>query len=132
VVVPPNVFVDMGGVFLKYIENEKLVARFPNRENYMNPVGFMQGGIITAAIDNTASPLSYTLGPPNITKEITTTFKRPITKLDTFIEVTATVREITETNIKLNASARNERGKLAATAETICVFIKPRKNASNE
>lgn len=123
---PPNIFCLMGGVFLEFIEHQCLVVRFPNREEYMNPVGFMQGGIITAAIDNTISPLSYTLGPQNVTQVITTTFKRPVTKADRFIDVTATVGEIAEKGIRLGASVRNEQGKLVATAEAYCVYIKPR------
>lgn len=128
---PPNIFVEMGGKFTEFIKNKHLVARFPNRESYMNPVGFMQGGIVIAAIDNTVSPLSYTLGPPNVTKEITTRFRRPITTADRFIEVIAVVGELTETSIKLTAVVRKENGKLAATAEVYCVFIKPRTHASN-
>ncbi len=128
---PPNIFLEMGGIFVEFIENQRLVVQFPNKEIYRNPVGFMQGGIITAAIDNTISPLSYTVGPPNVTKEITTIFKRPITEEDKYIEVTATVDSITETSVILSAIARNAKGKVAATAEACCVFINPRKNASN-
>lgn len=125
---PPNIFSEMDGQFLEFAENESLVARFPNRENYMNPVRFMQGGIITAAIDNTVSPLSYTLGSPCVTKEITTTFKRPITEADSFIYVTAIFDDISDKSVKLRAFVRNEKGRLAALAHVICIFIKPRNN----
>jgi len=75
---PPKIFLDMEGEFIEFVKGEKLIAQFPNFERYMNPFGFMQGGIIVAAIDNTIAPLSYVSAPPNITKEINTTFKRPI------------------------------------------------------
>lgn len=57
---PPKVFLDMDDEFIEFIEGEKLVARYPNKSRYRNPFGFMQGGIIVAAIDNTIAPLSYT------------------------------------------------------------------------
>lgn len=53
---PPKVFIDMEGEFIGFVEGEKLIARYPNKSRYMNPFGFMQGGIIVASIDNTISP----------------------------------------------------------------------------
>ena len=121
---PPKVFVDMEGEFIEFVEGSSLTARFPNKERYMNPFGFMQGGIITAAIDNTVSPLSYVVGPPSITKEIKTTYKRPIQKTDRFIDVFASVVEKTSSNIVLKAEVKNEKGKLAAIGLAKGVFIK--------
>lgn len=126
---PPRIFVDMGGEFIDFVEGESLTARFPNKASYMNPFGFMQGGIIVAAIDNTVSPLSYMLGPPNITQEISTAFKRPIKQTDRFIEVTARMLEKTATHIVMQAEVRNESGKLAAKGIAKCMFIKNRKPA---
>ena len=121
---PPKVFLDMKGEFTEFVKGEKLVARFPNLERYMNPFGFMQGGIIVAAIDNTIAPLSYVSALPNITKEINTTYKRPIKQSDTYIQVIATVVKLTATNITLHAEVLNSKGKLAASAVSNCVFIK--------
>ena len=121
---PPKVFVDMDGEFIEFIKGEKLTARYPNKLRYMNPFGFMQGGIIVAAIDNTISPLSYASAEPNITSEINTTYKRPIKESDKFIEVIATILEKTSTHIILQAEVLNEKGKLAAKAISTCVFIK--------
>ena len=124
---PPKVFIDMEGEFIDFVEGETLTVRFPNKERYMNPLGFMQGGIIVAAIDNTIGPLSYMLAQPNITKEINTTFKRPITQSDSYIDVTASMIQKTSTHIVLQAEVRNEKGKLAARGIANCVFIKERK-----
>jgi uncharacterized protein (TIGR00369 family) len=124
---PPKVFADMDGEFIDFVEGESLTVRFPNKERYMNPFGFMQGGIIVAAIDNTIAPLSYMLAPPNITKEISTTFKRPITQSDRYINVIASMIQKTSTHIVLQAEVRNEKGKLAAKGIANCVFIKKRK-----
>ena len=123
---PPKVFFDMDGEFIDYVEGEYLTARYPNKERYMNPFGFMQGGIIVAAIDNTISPLSYISAPPNITKEINTTYKRPIKVSDRFIDVIATVIEKTAVSIILQAEVMNEKGKLAAKGVANCIYIKDR------
>ena len=121
---PPKVFIDMEGEFIEFVEGKKLVARFPNKERYMNPFGYMQGGIIVAAMDNTISPLSYVVAPPSITKEIITTYKRPIKENDSFIDVIGTILEKSEKQIILKAEVMNEKGKLAATGIATCVFIK--------
>ncbi|NIQ11798.1 MAG: hypothetical protein GWO23_20080, partial [Gammaproteobacteria bacterium] len=76
-------------------------------------------------------PLSYTVGPPNVTKEISTKFKRPVTVADRFVEVTATISELNETSIKLSAIVRKESGKVAAVAEAYCVFINQRTHGSD-
>lgn len=114
----------MQGEFIEFVNGEKLVAQFPNLERYMNPFGFMQGGIIVAAIDNTISPLSYVSAPPSITKEINTTYKRPIKACDECIKVMATIVKKSATHIMLHAEVLNAKGKLAASAVVNCVFIK--------
>jgi len=121
---PPKVFTDMQGEFIEFVKGERLVAQFPNQERYNNPFGFMQGGIIVAAIDNTIAPLSYVSAPPNITKEINTLYKRPIKSCDKFIKVIATVVNQSSTHIQLRADVLNQKGKLAAKAVANCVFIK--------
>lgn len=128
---PPKVFIDMEGEFIDLVEGISLTASFPNKDRYMNPMGFMQGGIITAAIDNTVSPLSYMLGSPNVTQTISTTFKRPVKKTDRFIIVEASMIEKTETHIVMQAEVKNDSGKLMANGIAKCVFIKNRKSNEN-
>ncbi|NOQ17472.1 MAG: PaaI family thioesterase [Methyloprofundus sp.] len=123
---PPKIFMDMSGEFIAYVADKSLTVRFPNKERYMNPFGFMQGGMIVAAMDNTIAPLSYIVAPPNITKEFNTAFKRPITPKDEYIEVIASIIERTATQIILQAEVSNAKGKLAATGIATCVFIKAR------
>ena len=56
---PPPVFDTMKGEVVSYdSENEILTNKFPVLHEYLNPYGYMQGGIISAAIDNTIGPLS--------------------------------------------------------------------------
>ncbi len=128
---PPKVFVDMRGEFIEFVEGISLTARFPNMERYMNPFGYMQGGIIVAAMDNTISPLSYVSAPPNITKEINTKYKRRVKASDQFIDVVGTVAKKTTSNIILHAEVLNEKGKLAAKGVANCVFIKGIRGTQN-
>ena len=125
---PPKIFIDMEGEFIQFVENIKLIARFPNMERYMNPFGFMQGGILVAAMDNTISPFSYASGPPSITKEITTEFKRPVKRVEKYIDVMATVVEKTSSCILLQAEVLNEKGKLVAKSLANCVYVKGVRN----
>ncbi|MGZ5012033.1 MAG: PaaI family thioesterase [Methylobacter sp.] len=92
----PKVFTDMEGEFID-VDGDILIARFPGKERYMNPFGFMQGGIIVAAIDNTVAPLSYLWAPPNISKEISAVFKRPFAWNDRYIDGIASLIEKTST-----------------------------------
>lgn len=79
-------------------------------------------------MDNAIAPLSYMLAPPNITKEINASFKRPVTQSDCYIDGYYTsVIEKTSTHIILQVEVRNEKGKLAAKGRAHCVFIKARK-----
>lgn len=124
---PPNIFLDMDGEFVEYIEGESLTARFPFKERYENPFGYMQGGIIVAAIDNTVSPLSYLVSPPNVTTHINTTYIRPVKNTEKFIEVIASVVEKTANGIHFMAKVKSERGKLLATSTVSCSVIRSRQ-----
>lgn len=126
--IPPRVFLDMEGTFIEYIENTRLVAHYPNKERYMNPFGFMQGGIIVAAMDNTIGPLSYAAAPPSVTKEIHTEYKRPVKSSDSYIKVEATVVEKNDTSITLQARVFNENGKLAASCISNCIYVKANRS----
>lgn len=128
---PPKVFLNMQGEFIEFVEGQRLVARYPNLERYANPFGFMQGGIIVAAMDNTVSPLSYMVAPPNITSGIEAIFKRPIKGADPFIDVIATVVNRSDSSISLQAEVLNARGKRAAMGIAKCTFIKGRGGESN-
>jgi len=121
---PPKVFLDMEGEFVDFVEGKSLTIRYPNRERYSNPFGFMQGGIITAAIDNTVSPFSYVIAPPSITKEIVTKYKRPVKSTDEYIEVTATLITKTEKYLTIRGEVRNVDGKIVALGDATSVFIK--------
>lgn len=102
-------------MFLEYIEEQSLTARFPVKERYSNPFGLMQGGMIVAAMDNMLGPLSLLLLPPSITTYVDARFIRPVKMAYEFIHVTAFVVERTPMWIDLRAEVKSPCGKLLAT-----------------
>jgi acyl-coenzyme A thioesterase PaaI-like protein len=121
---PPKIFKEMGGVFLEYVEGQSLTIRFPVKESYSNPFGFMQGGMIVAAMDNTLGPLSLLLLPPSITTYVNTRFIRPVKMAYEFIDVTAFAVEITPMRIDLRAEVKSPGGKLLATCTSSSVVMR--------
>lgn len=93
---PPPCFVTMGGQFLTFdAEARRLRTRFPVKVEFQNPMGFMQGGLIVGAIDNTIGPLTFLVAPPSVTTQMNTSYIRPITPELSHIEVEAVVTEMT-------------------------------------
>lgn len=78
--IPPPIFLDMDGEIVDInLEEKSLTAYFPVKERYQNPMGYMQGGMIATAADNTIGPLSFIVAPPSVTKTMTVNYRRPIT-----------------------------------------------------
>jgi uncharacterized protein (TIGR00369 family) len=127
-VFPPPCFVTMNAEFTEYESRSSLTVTFPVTENMLNPVGAMQGGFITAALDNVMGPLSYlAMRTPASTLDIHTQFVRAVPAGDT-LTVKARVVSMGPATLVLSAEARNARGKLvaSATANAIAVGKGPR------
>jgi acyl-coenzyme A thioesterase PaaI-like protein len=115
---PPPVFVAMQGELLDYVpENHTLSARFPVLENWLNPYGIMQGGMLSAAIDNTIGPLSVLLAPPNVTRNMELKYKRSATQEMGFIYTTAHLLERDDRWLKFKAEALDPQGKRLVQAK---------------
>ena len=119
---PPNVFLEMESELLSYDEGVALRVRIPVRERYANPMGFMQGGMIAAAIDNALGPLSFLVAPPSVTTQLNTSFVRPVTPRDEFIEVEARVVQRAGQQLFLSAEVTNPAGKCVALAHATCMI----------
>lgn len=121
---PPPCFLEMDAQVVDYdAEARTLRIRFPVQERWLNPAGVMQGGFLTAAVDNTFGPLSYLVAPPSVTTHMDTTFIRPVTPRDGHIIVTARVVAQTRQQIHLAAEVHNPKGKLVALATSSQVFL---------
>ena len=89
--IPAPVFTAMQGELVSYdIDKLMVCCRFPVLSEQLNSYGKMQGGIISAAIDNVVGTLSMLVGPPSVTRTAEVKYINEIdAKLD-FIYVTAT------------------------------------------
>lgn len=121
---PPRCFVDMEGEFLAYDpEQQWIQVRFPIMERYQNPLGYVQGGFLTAMIDNSIGPLSFLVAPPNVTTQLTMTFIRPVTPAIPFVTVEGWVKEQTRRQLFLEGHILTPEGKKAALAVASCMVL---------
>jgi len=110
---PPPVFETMQSEFLEFDTGAKVFkAKFPVLPKYHNPLYYMQGGMIVAAIDNTIGPLSFLVAPPSVTKTLNANYIRPVGPDIPYITVTARVTEQTRRQIFFEAIAYNPAGKI--------------------
>jgi uncharacterized protein (TIGR00369 family) len=120
---PPPCLLDMQAEPVEYLEGERLVMRFPVLARYQNPFGYMQGGFVLAALDNTIGPFSFLIAPPSVTGQITINFVRPVTPDQTHLTCEATVLERTRKTLYLTGRAFGSDGKLAAIAQATCQVL---------
>ena len=77
---PAPTFVTMQGEFVAVdLDAGLLAARFPVLQRDLNPYGYMQGGMIAAAVDNTIGPLSVLVAPANVTRSLEMKYSLPVT-----------------------------------------------------
>ncbi len=125
--IPPPCFVEMKGEFTAYDEQQqRLVARFPVEPRYQNPLGYMQGGFLAAAIDNTLGPLSYLVAPPSVTLQLSTQYLRPVAPDTDYVEVEGRVEETTKRCLYLSARVLDPRARVLAIAQASCQLLPPR------
>lgn len=118
--VPPPVFTELGGEFTEFDPERGLLrARFPIERRFLNPYGYLQGGIIAAAIDNTFGPLSMLIAPPNLTRKMEVKYSRPAEPADKHLIVIAELTGRDDRRLYLKADARNPEGKLLARARAM-------------
>lgn len=123
---PPACFITMGGEFLQFdVDAKRLRVRFPVKPEFANPMGYMQGGLIVGAIDNTIGPLTFLVAPPSVTTQLNTTYIRPITPDLTFFEVEAVVTEQTRKQIFVDAVVRSGEKQLALARASCSVIELP-------
>ncbi len=76
---PPPSFELMRCEIIEYdIQEQSLTIRVPVLEDWQNPFGTMQGGLIVGAIDNAVGPLSMLVAGANMTRSIETKYLKAI------------------------------------------------------
>ena len=122
---PPPVFTDMAGEYIAMdLAAKTLTVRFPVQARYQNPMGYMQGGMIAAAIDNTIGPLSFMVAAPNVTKTMEVTYLRPIPASVAEITVVAAFEAQRERELIFVADVLRGDGTKLATARSVNVLLK--------
>lgn len=124
--IPPPCFTEMKGEYVEFDERgRRLVARFPVEERYENPLRYMQGGFVTAAIDNTLGPLSYLVAPPSVTVQLSTQFLRPVGHDVRHVIVHGEVTEMTKSYLFLSARVVDGKKRVLALAHSSCQILPP-------
>ena len=91
---PPPSFELMRCKIIEYnAEEQSLTIRVPVLEDWQNPFGTMQGGLIVGAIDNAVGPLSMLVAGANMTRSIETKYLKSITMKVDMVYVTAKLVE---------------------------------------
>ena len=116
--VPPPVFVTMQGEFLALdLEEGTIRVSFPVLQEYLNPYGTMQGGMIAAAVDNTIGPLSFLVAPANVTRNLELKYSQPATLETGFITVKAELLERKQRQLFFNAVVLDQSNQTLARAK---------------
>jgi uncharacterized protein (TIGR00369 family) len=92
-------------------------------ERYQNPFGYMQGGFVLAALDNTLGPFSFLIAPPSVTQQITINYVRPVTPDQAHLTCIANVLERTRRTLYLTGRAMGDDGRLFAIAQATCQIV---------
>jgi len=93
-ILPPPSFTVMASAIIEYdAVAQSLITKIPVLEQWLNPYGTMQGGMIDAAIDNALGPLSLLIASANMTRTMETKFLKAITLELDYIYVKAVLVE---------------------------------------
>jgi len=123
---PPPIFEIMQCEVIDFNEVEKsLITKLPILEQWQNPYGTMQGGMIDTAIDNAVGPLSMLVASANMTRTIETKLIKAITMEVGFIYVKAKLVEQKKRRLTFEVDVVDEGGVLYASSRVVN-FILPR------
>ncbi len=115
---PPPVFIAMKGEVIDYDgKQEILTNRFPILKEHLNPYGTLQGGMISAAIDNTIGPLSLLVSPANFTRYLNLKYAKAIYPEQGHFYVKAIFTGKKRRQLFFEAVVEDERGTTHASAK---------------
>ena len=113
---PPPTFVAHAGKILSFEAGKNISVAFPVREFQTNPVGTLQGGILSSFIDDAFGMLCFaSLHRPCVTIDITVNFIRPV-KLGSVVVIHAGFDARGRKLLQVSGKAVNGIEKLVATA----------------
>ena len=113
---PPATFVAHHGKILSFASGQSLSVVFPVGEAQTNPVGTLQGGILSSFFDDAFGMLCFaSLHKPCVTIDLTVNFIRPV-KLGSFVIIHAVFKGRSRKLLQVSAEAVKGDEKLVATA----------------
>ncbi len=116
--IPPPVFIAMQGEFKEFdLDSGTLTTHFPVLDQFRNPYGSMQGGMLAAAVDNTIGPLSMLVSPPNVTRRLEMKYSRPVTSDLEYIAVQGRLVGRKGSQLTFSAEVRDPQGVFLARAK---------------
>ena len=121
--IPPPCLLVMQAEPREWRDGEFLTVRFPVLPQWQNPLGYMQGGFIAAALDNTLGPFSYLVAPPSVTAQLNVSYLRPVPPTETAIVCTAWLIARTGKTLYLSAEAVGSDGKQVAICQSVCQLV---------
>jgi acyl-coenzyme A thioesterase PaaI-like protein len=124
--IPPPCLTAMQAEPIEWIDGESLTVRFPVLPQWNNPLGYMQGGFIAAALDNTLGPFSYLIAPPSVTSRMAIEYLRPVTPALAWIDCRARLQQRTTRNLYLTGEVVGADGKVVALCQSTCQIVAPR------
>jgi uncharacterized protein (TIGR00369 family) len=113
---PPPTFVAHEGIILSFESGKNISVAFPVRDFQTNPVGTLQGGILSSFLDDAFGMLCFaSLHKPCVTIDITVNFMRPV-KPGSFVVIRAAFKAKGRNLLQVSAEAVGINEKLVATA----------------
>lgn len=124
--VPPRITHELRLRFVDFRPGESLTCSFPAQPRFANPMGMLQGGIISAAFDYVFGTLAFMLTQrPCASVTMSANFIRPLPANERTFVVEVHVRALTRTTVFLEGTASDESGKIVSTASTTMSILKP-------
>ncbi|MBI5847496.1 MAG: PaaI family thioesterase [Nitrospirae bacterium] len=113
---PSAIFTAHQGKILSFESGKSITIAFPVSEFQTNPIGTLQGGILSSFFDETFGCLCFaSLHKPCVTIDMTVNFIRPV-KPGSFVVIHAVFKARGKKLFQLSAEAVNGNEKLVATA----------------
>lgn len=123
--VPPKITHELRPRFLNFVASESLTCSFPAQPRFANPMGMLQGGIISATFDYVFGTLAFLATQrPCASVTMNANFIRPLPADEQDFVVEVRVCALTRSTVFLEGTASGEDGKTISTASTTMSILK--------
>lgn len=121
---PPPSFVANKADILIFEPGKTMTVAFPVQAGQLNPMGYLQGGVLGSFIDDVFGSLTFaSFGKATLSLDLNVNFIRGV-RVGQTVKVRADVKSRGMRALSLYAEAFNEREKLIATSTSNVLFVK--------